>query len=112
MKTIFASIAVVSIALVAPLGGEPGEGSKRPPIDAKDWPTYNADLLGTRHNVGEKILGKDNAAKLVEKWRFPPTVSLTFVGAIHATPVVVNGHVYFGTATFPTVYKLTPPPGR
>src|SRR5262245_26126379 len=76
--------------------------------DPKDWPTYNCDVLGTRHNRGEKALGKDNVAKLVEKWRYPPTFSLTFVGVIHATPVVVNGYVYFGTATLPAVYKLTP----
>ena len=114
-RTLLASIAVVSFALVITLlGGEPearkegAKGSAVAPIDAKDWPTYNADVLGTRHNVGEKVLDKDNAAKLIEKWRFPPTLSLTFVGAIHATPVVVNGHVYFGTATLPTVYKLTP----
>ena len=100
-----ASLSLVSLLLVClPSGGEPSKLE----IDARDWPTYNADVLGTRHNVGEKVLGKDNAAKLVEKWRFPPTFSLSFVGAIHATPVVVNGHVYFGTATFSTVYKLTP----
>ena len=29
------------------------------------------------------------------------------VGVVHAT-VVVNGHVYFGTETTPTFYKLTP----
>ena len=62
--------------------------------DPKDWPSYNADVLGTRHNRGEQALNKDNAANLIEKWRFPPTLSLTIVGVIHATPVVVNGHVY------------------
>jgi glucose dehydrogenase len=104
-------IVFLSIALFA---DEPAKhkGVAKQPVrvsaDAKDWPMYNADVRGTRHNVGEKSLNKDNVSKLVEKWRYPPTLSLTFVGVIHATPVVVNGYVYFGTATLPTVYKLTP----
>ena len=99
---------LVSTALVSLLPLLAGGDAAKPKSDAKDWPSYNYDVLGTRHNAGERVLGKDNAAKLVEKWRFPATLSLTFAGAIHGTPVVVNGYVYFGTATFPTVYKLTP----
>ncbi len=83
-----------------------------PPVrvsgDPNDWPMYNRDVLGTRHNPGEKALGKDNVARLVEKWRFPAAGAAEKVGIIHGTPVVVNGHVYFGTQTSPTVYKLTP----
>src|SRR5262245_8178991 len=75
--------------------------------DANDWPVTNSDVLGTRHNKGEKKLSRDNVATLVEKWRFPSGI-WPIVGAIHATPVVVNGYVYFGTATFATFYKLTP----
>jgi outer membrane protein assembly factor BamB len=30
------------------------------------------------------------------------------IGVIHATPMVVNSYVYFGTATDPAFYKLTP----
>jgi polyvinyl alcohol dehydrogenase (cytochrome) len=100
-----ASTALLSLLLVClPSGGEPGKGK----IDTKDWPTYNADVLGTRHNVGEKVLDKDNAKNLVQKWRFTSFPPFQIVGAIHATPVVVNGYVYFGTATFPAVYKLKP----
>jgi polyvinyl alcohol dehydrogenase (cytochrome) len=75
--------------------------------DPNDWPMYNRDVLGTRHNPAEKLLSKDNIGQLVEKWRFPPMDSKEFVGVVHAT-VVVNGHVYFGTETTPTFYKLTP----
>jgi polyvinyl alcohol dehydrogenase (cytochrome) len=78
-----------------------------PAIDTYDWPSYNADNLGTRHNKGEKKLGAATAGKLVEKWKFTGSF-LDPLGAVHGTPVVVNGHVYFGTATFPAVYKLTP----
>jgi glucose dehydrogenase len=78
------------------------------PANAADWPMYNYDVIGTRHNVGERSLGKDNVARLEEKWRFPAKGSWEFVGVIHATPVVVNGCVYFGTATLPRFYKLAP----
>ena len=29
---------------------------------AKDWPMYNRDILGTRHNPGETVLERQNAA--------------------------------------------------
>jgi polyvinyl alcohol dehydrogenase (cytochrome) len=77
--------------------------------DAKDWPMYNRDVLGTRHNRGETALGKGNVGGLAEKWRFPAKDSGREIGVVHATPVVVDGYVYFGTATHnPTFYKLTP----
>ena len=76
--------------------------------DAKDWPMYNADVIGTRHNRGETAIDKSNAGRLEEKWRFPARDSKLEIGVIHATPVVVDGYVYFGTATDPTFYKLTP----
>jgi outer membrane protein assembly factor BamB len=76
--------------------------------DAKDWPSYNRDAIGTRHNPGERAIDKSNAGRLEEKWRFPAKDSKQEIGVIHATPVVVDGYVYFGTATDPTFYKLTP----
>jgi len=82
----------------------------KPPVvsdDPNDWPMYNHDVIGTRHNPTEKALSRENVGQLVEKWRFPPQGSGETVGVVHAT-VVVNGHVYFGTETTPTFYKLTP----
>ena len=76
--------------------------------DAKDWPMYNHDVIGTRHNPGETALDKTTARGLEEKWRFPAKGSNQQIGVIHATPVVVNGYVYFGTTTDPTFYKLAP----
>jgi outer membrane protein assembly factor BamB len=76
--------------------------------DARDWPMYNGDVLGWRHNAGETALGKADVARLEEKWRFPPQGADFAIGVIHATPVVVNGDVYFGTANRPAFYKLTP----
>jgi polyvinyl alcohol dehydrogenase (cytochrome) len=76
--------------------------------EGKDWPMYNRDLLGTRHNRGETALDRSNVGRVEEKWRFPARGSDVEIGVIHATPVVVGGYVYFGTATAPTFYKLTP----
>jgi polyvinyl alcohol dehydrogenase (cytochrome) len=73
-----------------------------------DWAMYNRDVIGTRYNPAESAIGKDNASRLEEKWRFPAKGSDQEIGVIHATPVVVDGYVYFGTATDPTFYKLAP----
>lgn len=74
--------------------------------DPADWPTYNHDPAGWRFNPAEKTLGPGNVGKLAEKWRFPAADSKDVIGVVHATPAVVNGEVYFGTATFPAFYKL------
>jgi polyvinyl alcohol dehydrogenase (cytochrome) len=79
-----------------------------PPGDANDWPMYNYDVVGSRCNRGETAVGRTNATELIEKWRFPPRESGAEIGVIHATPVVVNGFVYFGTATDSAFYKLRP----
>lgn len=76
--------------------------------DARDWSMYNYDVRGTRYNVGEDSLVPERVGELVEKWRFPARDSKDRVGVIHATPTVVNGYVYFGTATYPAFYKIKP----
>jgi polyvinyl alcohol dehydrogenase (cytochrome) len=95
------------LALV--LGAVLPPAAVRAQSDAKDWPTYNHDVLGSRHNPGETAIGRHNASQLEEKWRFPAKDSGQEIGVIHATPVVVDGYVYFGTVNkYPTFYKLTP----
>jgi polyvinyl alcohol dehydrogenase (cytochrome) len=75
--------------------------------NAHDWPSYNRDAAGTRHNPVEKTLGVDNVGALVEKWRFPAQGSNEKIGVVHAL-VAVEGCVYFGTRSQPAVYRLTP----
>ncbi len=79
-----------------------------PPITTADWPTYNHDARGWRYNDAESRLSANNAPSLLEQWRFPAQGSTERIGAIHATPSVVHGDVYFGTATYPAFYKLRP----
>ncbi len=76
--------------------------------DDKDWPSYNRDETGHRHNRGETAIGPANAGQLVEKWRYPAEGSGEQIGVIHGTPIVVDGCVYFATATAETFYKLGP----
>ncbi len=71
-----------------------------------DWAMYNCNSAGWRYNAHEKILGRDNVRQLELQWSFPAEGSNETVGVIHATPAVVGGEVYFGTATFPAFYKL------
>lgn len=82
--------------------------AKAKPPEPSDWRTYNYDFKGWRHNVAEKSLSVDNISRLEEKWRFPPKGSKKKVGVVHATPSIVDGHVYFGTATYATFYRLSP----
>ncbi len=91
------------IALISPISAE-AQGQS----DNRDWPTYNCDVRGTRHNRGEAVLSPDNVGGLIEKWRFPAEDSEKQIGLIRGTPAVVNGYVYFGTTTDPTFYKLAP----
>jgi polyvinyl alcohol dehydrogenase (cytochrome) len=102
---------VLSVLCVTGLAASVGHASDREVAsisqDPHDWPTYNRDVIGTRHNPAEQTLSTSNVSELVEKWRFPPEGS-SKIGIIHGTPIVVNGYVYFGTETSPTFYKLTP----
>jgi polyvinyl alcohol dehydrogenase (cytochrome) len=100
--------AIPPIAIQAGEDGSPTDVTQTRRTDTKDWPMYNCDLIGTRHNRGETAISKANAGQLEEKWRFPAKGSKELIGVIHTTPVVVDGYVYFGTATDPAFYKLTP----
>src|SRR5438132_2608084 len=96
------------LALAFILGVGFTSASASAPDDDKNWPMYNRDVIGSRHNRAETAIGKANAGRLEEKWRFPARDSDLVIGVVHATPIVVDGYVYFGTATDPAFYKLTP----
>ena len=73
-----------------------------------DWNTYNHNQSGSRHNTAEKNDSVINVPKLMEKWRFPKKGADFKIGAVNATPTVVDGYVYFGTSTFARFYRLKP----
>ncbi len=76
-----------------------------------DWAMYNYDVAGWRFNPHEKQLSPDTIQHLKLRWKFPaeqPDDKDDQVGVVHATPSVVNGYVFFGTATYPAFYCLDP----
>jgi outer membrane protein assembly factor BamB len=100
-------LALIPLAFASLIGTAEAQ-QRTQQISSADWPMYNHDLAGWRFNPAEKTLGTANVGKLVEKWRFPAANSKETIGVVHATPTVVAGEVYFGTATFPAFYKLAP----
>lgn len=103
------AVTALMLAALAQGGHAWSQGAdSRPESGKADWPTYNHDLSGWRLNPAETSLGPRNVGRLVEKWRFPADGSKEAIGVVHATPSVVAGEVYFGTATFSAFYKLAP----
>src|SRR5262249_51694687 len=51
--------ALAAVVLGAPLA----PAFSRAQSDPRDWPAYNHDALGTRHNPAERTLGKENAGR-------------------------------------------------
>ena len=78
------------------------------PVEAGDWSNYNYASNGWRYNDAEQILSPDNVKDLELKWKFPKSGSGLTCGVIHATPSVVDGYIYFGTASLPKFYCITP----
>src|SRR5262249_19343389 len=76
--------------------------------DAKDWPMYNRDVIGTRHNPGETAIDKSNAGRLEEKWRVPPPGPGPGIGGIPAPPGRAAGFTSVATATPPSVAQRVP----
>jgi polyvinyl alcohol dehydrogenase (cytochrome) len=73
-----------------------------------DWAQYNYDNRAWRAYQGSTRLSPDTVPQLVEKWRFPSRDSGASIGAVHATPIVVNGFVYAGSAAEGILYKISP----
>jgi polyvinyl alcohol dehydrogenase (cytochrome) len=58
--------------------------------DDADWPMYNHDVRGTRHNRAESVLNPHTVAGLHVKWTFPTQ------GIVNSTPAVAGDVVYAG----------------
>ncbi|MFT3882167.1 MAG: PQQ-binding-like beta-propeller repeat protein [Gemmatales bacterium] len=105
MRPSLRSVVVLFILVVV----APQIGYADPPKNASsDWSMYDQNVAGWRFNAGEKSLSPLTVGKLEEKWSFPQAGSKETIGVVHATPTVVAGEVYFGTATEPAFYKLAP----
>ncbi len=99
IRITFLPMVLILVFGIAAVGQEP---------TSEDWAQYNYDNRAWRFNTAESTLSPESASQLVEKWRFPSRDSSRQVGAIHATPVVVNGFVYVSSAKQGVLYKLSP----
>ena len=78
------------------------------PIQPGDWACYNYGPNGWRLNDHERTLNRQTIDRLRLQWKFPADGDSEPCGVIHATPAVVDGFVYFGTATLPKFYCIAP----
>src|SRR5579875_1215539 len=76
-------LAIVLVAVCAPLAVCADPPKRVQTITSADWPMYNHDLAGWRFNPAEKTLSPANVEKLVEKWRFPAADSKESIGVVH-----------------------------
>ncbi|WP_051797168.1 outer membrane protein assembly factor BamB family protein [Catenuloplanes japonicus] len=58
-----------------------------------DWPTWQGDSLGSRHNAAERRINPATAGRLTLKWAFGYAKS---DAPVRSQPAVVDGVVYFG----------------
>jgi polyvinyl alcohol dehydrogenase (cytochrome) len=93
--------AAALVALAHPLAAPPPDrpGADVVSGDPKDWPMYNRDPEGSRHNFAEHVLSPNTVGDLQVKWSFETA------GAIAGTAAVVNDRVFAADATG-TVYAL------
>lgn len=78
--------ATAALAAVAPAQASGTAGSG-------DWPTWQGDTVGSRHNAAEHRITARNVSKLKLRWAFayPKTGALA-----KSQPAVVDGSIFFG----------------
>jgi polyvinyl alcohol dehydrogenase (cytochrome) len=60
-------------------------------VDAKSWPVFGRDVMGSHYNPGETAITPQNVAQLKTKWVFQTE------GDVSSQPVIVGGVLYFGS---------------
>lgn len=68
----------------------PGSTGVSPVVPRENWPTHGADLANTRAGVSEKVIGRDNVARLEPAWR------IDGLDGVSTAPIVSNGVLYIG----------------
>ena len=79
------------------------------------WPTYGGDPGGSRYSTLTQI-NRENVSRLKVAWEFhtgalEPKTALNEKAAFEATPILVDGSLYFSTP-FDQVFALDPQTGR
>ena len=99
----FASPILAIVCITAGVAGQAGQ----PPSTANgEWPTYNADLKGTRYSPLDQI-NASNFSKLEVAWRFKTDNFGPFPEyKLEGTPIVVKGVLYTTAGTRRAVVAL------
>jgi quinoprotein glucose dehydrogenase len=105
----FRSIPVL-VAVAAGLGwatvSMTGQGTGQPSTKAGDWPSYNADVRGTRYSPLDQITA-ENFGKMEVAWRFKTdNLGSRPEFKLEGTPIVVNGIAYATGGTRRSVFAL------
>src|SRR5205814_1374707 len=96
------SFVVVLLALTAVVSSQTGQ----PSTANGEWPTYNADLRGTRYSPLDQINGS-NFNKLEVAWRFKTDNLGPFPEyKLEGTPLMVDGVIYTTGGTRRSVVAL------
>ncbi|MDP9793385.1 polyvinyl alcohol dehydrogenase (cytochrome) [Catenuloplanes nepalensis] len=82
-----------AIAALVPLLAVTADPAAAVTRDSGDWPTWQGDLRGSRHNPDERRITPATAGKLKLKWAFAyPDSEMP----AKSQPAVVDGVIYFG----------------
>jgi len=105
----FRSIPVL-VAVAAGLGwatvNMTGQGTGQPSTAKGDWPSYNADVRGTRYSPLDQITA-ENFSKMEVAWRFKTdNLGSRPEFKLEGTPIVVNGILYATGGTRRSVFAL------
>jgi polyvinyl alcohol dehydrogenase (cytochrome) len=80
--------AVLPLVAVSAIPANAGSGGRR-----GDWPTWQGDTYGTRHNAAERQLTPATVGRLKLKWAFAYPEGPS---PVKSQPAVVGGTIYFG----------------
>src|SRR6185295_6875348 len=94
------------LAIVCITAGVTGQAGQQPSTANGEWPTYNADLKGTRYSPLDQI-NASNFSKLEVAWRFKTDNFGPFPEyKLEGTPIVVKGVLYTTAGTRRAVVAL------
>ena len=92
--------------------GTSGQSNGMPSTKKGDWPSYNADVRGSRYSPLDQI-NADNFGKLEVAWRFKTdNLGTRPEFKLEGTPLVVNGILYATGGTRRSSRKPPKPPPR
>jgi quinoprotein glucose dehydrogenase len=101
-----ATFASPILAIVCITAGVAGQAGQQPSTANGEWPTYNADLKGTRYSPLDQITAS-NFGKLEVAWRFKTDNFGPFPEyKLEGTPIVVKGVLYTTAGTRRSVIAL------